>query len=103
MAATISKDLNTPWVFDIYDDYRTFSSARIPGMRHLLRAAARSADALIVASAPAMKIFRHLNVNCQIVENGTDLDLFRPIDGHLECRRALSLAADLTVIRCAAR
>ena len=97
MASVISRTMKVPWVFDIYDDYRTFSSARIPGMQRLLKATVRSAEALMVASAPLRKIFSPFNGNCHIVENGTDLDLFHPMD-RLECRRALGIGADLTVI-----
>lgn len=97
MAAAISRTLKVPWVFDIYDDYRTFSSARIPGMQHLLKTAVRSADALLVVSAPLKRIFSPLNANCHILENGTDLNLFQPTD-RMACRNALGIALDSTVI-----
>jgi glycosyltransferase involved in cell wall biosynthesis len=85
------------FVFDIYDDYRCFASARIPGVKTLFWRLVRSADHLIVASAPLAALVGRLAKGVTVVENGIDPALFHSMD-KVACREVLQIPAREPVI-----
>lgn len=97
VAASFSRLLSTPWCFDIYDDYRYFASAKIPGMRRIFNLVTKDADSIIVASEPLKQFAEPQNPATYVIENGTDTDLFRPLN-KLACRRRLGLPDDQRII-----
>lgn len=67
-----------PFVFDVYDDYTTFGSNRLPGMKRLFWKVIKKADAVICSSAPLMKKLNRQNKSVTVIENGVDTNLFKP-------------------------
>ena len=86
-----------PFVFDVYDDYRRFKSARIPGMRSAFNWILRSADLVVCASEKLEEVVNTHNSSTCVVHNGVDRSLFTPVD-KLEARRALALRDDEPII-----
>jgi glycosyltransferase involved in cell wall biosynthesis len=97
IAEIVARTRNIPFVFDIYDDYRYFKSAKLPGMSMLLRRAIRRANTVIVASEPLKRIFAPLNQDIHVVENGTDITRFRPLD-KADCRQQLRIPFGAPVV-----
>lgn len=75
-----ARRMDVPFVFDIYDDYRVFRSARIPGAARLFSRAVNGADLLVYASAEFRAKLTAGDRNVCLVENGVDPELFRPMD-----------------------
>jgi glycosyltransferase involved in cell wall biosynthesis len=86
-----------PWLFDLYDDYRYFASASIPGMKTLFRRLLKNADQVIVASKPLAARYGNDAREISIIENGIDPSLFRPLPKD-QCRGTLRIPSDETVI-----
>ena len=97
IAHAISAIRRIPYIFDLYDDYRCFKSAKIPGMSALLRRATHHATAVIVASNPLKHMFAPLNQNIFVIENGTDTALFRRME-QADCRRKLLLPHAVPIV-----
>ena len=80
------------FAFDVYDDYRTFASARLPGMKRLFRRTLAAADLAIFASeafAAEMRTASSLR-RWAVVPNGYDPAVFRP-QPRAACRAAFGL------------
>jgi len=75
----IARKLEIPLVFDVYDDYTSFGSNRLPGMKCLFYKATKNADLVITSSEPLRKKLQDFNKNILVIENGYDPQLFRPI------------------------
>lgn len=73
----LARRLDVPFVFDVFDNYESFASARIPGMRRLFHALANSADLTVVVSTPLVDLLAGAS-RIAVVPNGVDLELFRP-------------------------
>lgn len=97
LAATFARLRGAKWVFDVYDDYRYFASAKIPGVRSLFTILLSKADYVLTASQPLADRFGSLNQRLTVVQNGIDPSLFRPLD-RAECRRGLGIAQEIPVI-----
>jgi glycosyltransferase involved in cell wall biosynthesis len=90
LAAQLGRAHRVPAIADVYDDFATFASARIPGVmaafdRSLARCAAITAFSDVLAETLATRVGRP----CVVVPNGTSPRLFRPL-GRAACRRLLS-------------
>lgn len=75
-ACALAHRLNAACVYDLYDNYESFASARIPGMDALHRRSLRVAD-LVVAVSPALA--EHVQDEARrvtVVGNGVDTSLF---------------------------
>jgi glycosyltransferase involved in cell wall biosynthesis len=84
---------------DIYDNFETYSSARIPFMLPLYHRALRKADVVITFEATLAEHLRRthrISATCS-VPNGVDPELFHPRD-KLECRSTLGIPPDIPVI-----
>ena len=92
----ISRRMGIPFVFDVYDNYLAFDSARIPGMRPLFRSLASSAD-LVLAVSDRLQYLLGRCVNSLVLNNGVDTELFRPMDRD-EQRAKLGIADDALVV-----
>lgn len=97
LTALMAFRLRKPWIFDVYDDYRCFASARIPGMKYLFWKLVSSADHVIAASKPLEKLISNFTREITVVENGVDLTLFRPLEKD-SCRRQLDIPKTDVVI-----
>jgi teichuronic acid biosynthesis glycosyltransferase TuaC len=80
-------------VVDLYDNYESFSAARIPGLISLFRRALRRADGIVCVSQPLATYVRdqcRLQTTPQIIRNAVDTKRFLPRD-RTDCRRTLHL------------
>ena len=80
MARRIARKREALFVFDLYDNYAAFASARIPGMKALFERLVGAADLVVGASEPLVRLAHRHNSKVALVVNGVDRDLFRPID-----------------------
>jgi glycosyltransferase involved in cell wall biosynthesis len=80
IAMLIAKKMGLPFVFDIYDYYPAFSGNNIPGMKTMFRLSVKGADLILCASEPLRQKLLSLNVNCLLIENGVDREVFAPSD-----------------------
>ena len=94
---SFSKLLGIPCVFDLYDDYTTFRSNKLPFMKFFFKWTIRHSNAVICASAPLKTKVSKYNKNISIIENGVDEQLFRPIRKS-KARARLGISALETVI-----
>lgn len=102
-AVEVGRALRIPVVIDLYDNYEHFGLTRLPGISRRYRAACRAAAGLTLVSH---SLARHVQQNypssgpCAIVGNGVNSAVFHSLD-RIDCRRALGLPADATIIGCA--
>jgi teichuronic acid biosynthesis glycosyltransferase TuaC len=80
-------------VVDLYDNYESFSAARIPGSVPLFRRALRRADGIVCVSQPLATYVRdqcRLKTIPHIIRNAVDKNLFLPRN-KIACRQKLNL------------
>lgn len=84
----VARSMDIPFVFDVFDNYETFQSARIPGMRRKFHDVSTSADLTVVVSSGLETLLKPAR-NVRIIPNGVDMEVFRPAahqkrsEGHL--------------------
>jgi|SRR5215469_4748855 len=93
----VARSLGIPFIFDVYDDYRSFGTNRLPGMRRLFRRVVEGADLVLCASLPLKHRLRGMNSRMQVLANGVDPAQFRPLD-KVTARDALSLDRDAPLV-----
>lgn len=97
IGALISKHIKVPFAFDLYDDYTTFGSNKLPFMKTIFKWTVRHADTVICASSHLKTKISNHNKNVVLIENGVDDKLFRPIC-KLDARDRLGISRDETII-----
>ncbi|MFI4920422.1 MAG: glycosyltransferase family 4 protein [Gammaproteobacteria bacterium] len=93
----VARSLGVPFIFDVYDDYRTFGTNKVPGMRGLFRRSVEQADLVLCASVPLMRRLQYLTSRIQVLGNGVDPSLFRPLDKGA-ARNELGIEQDAPVV-----
>ena len=93
----LSRSINIPFVFDVYDHYPSFGTNRIPGMGYLYHYALKHADLVMCVSANLEKYIAAYNKNIIRIENGVDMNVFHPMD-RSACRKNLSIGENENVI-----
>ena len=93
----LSQRLDCKAVFDIYDDYACFDSNKFPFVRRLLRTAAGESDLVVCASKPLKKKYGAYQENILVVQNGVDIEIFRPEEKHLARQRANVESDDIVI------
>ena len=93
----LSRRLSCRAIFDIYDDYASFGTNRLPFMRTLLKTAARKSDLVVCASEPVQEKYRAHQENTLLVQNGVDTRLFKAEEKH-SARKKTNIASADTVI-----
>jgi glycosyltransferase involved in cell wall biosynthesis len=76
----LARLLGVELVFDVYDNYEAFASARIPGLKSLFHFTLRRADLVVCAGEPIRRLVAQYNDSTAVIPNGVDKTLFRPID-----------------------
>lgn len=79
LAAYVAKQLNTPCVIDLYDNFESFAQARIPLFKTLLKYAICQAHLVITVSQPLKEKVQHdFNPICSVyvMTNGINKNLF---------------------------
>src|SRR5487761_419877 len=93
----LAKQHGLPFVFDIYDDYRTFGTSRLPGMKQLFLRLVKNSDAIVCSSQNLAHALDSYAKRAYVIGNGVDTELFRQTD-QLKARTALGIPADAPVI-----
>ena len=73
----LARKFEVPFAFDVYDNYRTFASARLPGMGRVLDRALSEAD-LVVFVSKAMSDLYPKVAESIVIPNGVDPTIFSP-------------------------
>jgi len=96
----LSRRLNIPCVFDLYDNYESFAAIHFPGVKQLYRRALENADLVTCVSDPLREYVRNNyrpDLPILTLINGTDPDIFTSLDRD-ECRTQLGLPLTGTII-----
>ncbi|EIC21294.1 glycosyltransferase family 4 protein [Thiorhodovibrio frisius] len=89
----LARKLGAALVIDLYDNFESFQSSRLPGLRSAFRRAVRGADGVVCISKPLAGLVRDrygYHGPLAVIENAVPAGLFHPHD-RLVCRRALAL------------
>ena len=86
------------FIYDLHDNYETYLTYKMPFLRILDKHAMRNANAVTTVSKALMeKIAPIRENNVFVVQNGVDINLFRPMN-RLKCRKHLNLPKDAKII-----
>ncbi len=100
LGAWLSHRLDIPCVFDLYDNYESFSAIRIPGVRRLYERVLKNIDLVTCVSDPLQKYIRTTyrpDLPILTLVNATDPAVFTPLDRD-QCRRRVGLPLNGTLI-----
>lgn len=97
MGSLIARRLSVPFVYDLYDNYESFASARIPGVRLAHRRTVRKSDLVVCVSPGLYAHVRGISRHAVVVGNGVDPETFYPRD-RLASRRRLGISPDEPVL-----
>lgn len=87
-------------VADLYDNFESFVSYRIPILRTLFRRAVRDSDGV---SCVSECLCRHIVTDygreklTSVITNAVDLNVFRPMD-KVDCRKTIGLPQDIVLV-----
>jgi glycosyltransferase involved in cell wall biosynthesis len=95
----LSRRLNKPLVFDLYDNFETFLFARFPVFKALYRHAVRRCDAVTVVSRPLLELVYSYGRGDRVylIENAVDPQLFFAHD-KVRCRSQFRLPQQARII-----
>ncbi|MDA0820831.1 MAG: glycosyltransferase [Proteobacteria bacterium] len=93
----IARQLGVAFAFDVYDDYSKFGTNRLPFIGKMFEKTIRAADLVVCASEPLSERIAHLSRSIVVAEQGSDFDLFKPIDQNL-CRARYKLPTTVTLL-----
>jgi len=86
----LAKTLGVPFVFDVYDQYQSFGTNKLLGMKSMYKTALKKADHVICTSQPLLQFISTFNENVSYIQNGVDTATFKPI-GKSVAREELGL------------
>ena len=100
LTSWLAKDLNLPYVTDLYDNFESFPQAKLPFFRQLLRSATRQSN-LVITTSDLLRDFvvDHYVPSCAVIPmpSSVDLDVFNPGNKY-EARKALGLPSNAILI-----
>ncbi|WP_295886267.1 glycosyltransferase family 4 protein [uncultured Thiohalocapsa sp.] len=99
LAVLLAKLVGRRCACDIYDNFETYTSARIPLLLPLFYQALHKTDVIVTFEqtlSDYLQDAHRVGAICT-VPNGVDPTVFRPLD-KLDCRRALGLPADVPIV-----
>lgn len=100
LGSWISRRLDIPCVFDLYDNYESFAAIRIPGVKYLYRMALKNVALVTCVSEPLREYVRNNyrpDLPVLTLVNGTNPEVFGTLDRD-ECRMQLNLPINGTLI-----
>lgn len=100
LGAWLSHRLDIPYVFDLYDNYESFATIRIPGVKQLYKRALKNADLVTCVSDPLREYIRNTyrpDLPIVTLVNGIDPEVFVSLDRD-KCRIRLNLPVTGTLI-----
>ncbi len=86
-----------PFFCDLQDNYETYASVRLPGVRHLFHRALKRADGVTCVSQLLSEKIASFNTNALTLNNGVDRDIFSHRD-RMQCRLELGLPTNARLI-----
>ena len=93
-----SKKYSIKFLYDLHDNYETYLTYRIPFFGLIDKRIIKKADIVTAVSDSLRKKFSNIRKEkFFVVENGADLDLFKP-KNKLECRKRLKLPLNAKII-----
>jgi len=95
----LSRRLNKPLIFDLYDNFEFFLSARFPVFKALYRHVVRKCEAVTVVSRPLLELVRSYGRSdgVYLIENAVDTRLFFAHD-KARCRSQFRLPQQARII-----
>lgn len=88
----------TEFVYDWHDNYETYKSYGIPLFGYIDQISMKKADIVLAVSHTLKnKLSGEREHDIFVVQNGVDLDLFKPVD-RMKCRDSLGLPRDARII-----
>ena len=98
LGSMILYNTETGFVYDWHDNYETYKSYGIPFFGWIDKISMKKADiVLTVSRALKDKLSRERMYDIFVVQNGVDLDLFKPM-GKMKCRYSLGLPKNAKII-----
>ena len=84
----ISKKFNMPLIYDLQDNFETYGSYKFPFVPYFHKKAVEEAD-IVLAVSESLKgyVLKTRKKPTYVVQNGINLDLFRPIDREIARKR----------------
>jgi len=98
--ALCAKQLEVPFMADLYDNFEGFGQARIPGLRHLLRNAVRQANLVTTTSQPlADLVTQDYAAKGKVISMPSTIDKNIFLSGNkIDARKKLRLPLDVPLI-----
>ena len=94
----IAKRNNAKFVYDLHDNYETYSTYKIPFFKYMDNAVLRKADLVTTVSHTLMDKIKSIRKDkVFVIQNGVDTNIFRPMDKP-KCRKALNLPQNAKII-----
>lgn len=100
LGSWLSRRLDIPCVFDLYDNYESFAAIRIPGVKRLYKRALENVELVTCVSDPLREYIRNTyrpDLPILTLVNGTDPEAFISLDRD-ECRARMGLPVNGTLI-----
>ena len=97
LSRILAKSLKVKFVFDVFDFFEEFSSAKIPGFKNLFRKLLRQADLISCVSSELKSYCSLYNDKVIVVPNGIEDSLFFPEDKS-ECRATFEIPENMSVV-----
>jgi len=95
----LGRKYEVPMVFDLYDNFEFYLSAKLPVIKQLYRWSLGKCDAVTCVSRPLaglVRTYRHRD-GITVVENSVRTDLFKPMVRD-ECRASIGLPPEAIVV-----
>ena len=93
-----AKKHKTRFIYDLHDNYETYSTYKIPFLSFFERRAIKKAEIVTtVSNTLKNKIKSIRKSNVFVIQNGVDVKLFKPLN-KLQCRKSLNLPKDAKII-----
>lgn len=95
LGARLARQHKLPLICDIYDNFDTYATARIPGLKFLYCRALNRSDTNVVFESLLAEYLksRTRNDNYRVIPNTVDEKIFRPL-GRTDCRDRLGLDSE---------
>jgi glycosyltransferase involved in cell wall biosynthesis len=100
LTAWLARRLGAPYAIDLYDNFESFSLARVPGFAAAYRRAIRRANLVTVVSTPLGQLVeKEYQARCPVLtmSNAIDRNVFRPTD-QVAARNRLGLPVDAKLV-----
>jgi len=93
-----SKKYKIPFVYDLQDNFEIYDTFKIPLVPHFHKKSVKEADVVLTVSESLKEyISKTRKKSCYVIQNGIDLELFKPID-KIKARKQLRLPLKAKII-----